>query len=470
MKLPLVKGTRVDNEAEWRDTLPKNMVGFYQSIGSWTGYLRTADGLSSFAEASGPSRGGIWSDRFKKHYRIANFSFFEVDQFGGIIPIGGAFIDGAGTVQMDNSFNSIAVVAGGKYYRYEPGANIVDIAKPAGAGDFIDLCWIDGYYIFTDGENLWNTTLADETVFGPNERSGSDFAPDEILGVEKTTDNKLMVFNRYTTERFYNNAGPQFPFARIPSAAIPIGIVGTNAKANIGDGRWVVFGGGKQYSPSFFMLTNGYQKITNKEIDSIIDDYSDYELAGIKLEYRDTRDQGLVICHLPRHTLVYDVTLSQKLGEPIWYSWTSGESPWRAIHGVYDPRNIDDNASGWIYGDQIDGTIGKLDESVATQYGDVVEWSCETPLVRAGTTVSVAEIVAAPGHNEIDGDVVFVSATKDGALFGPEALIQRGNRGDYQKRLIIRRLGDYPRWFGMRIRGKSAGVFSVTGIEINEAM
>lgn len=469
MKLPLIKGTRVDADAEWRDVLPTNMVGFVQSVGSWSGYLRTADGLSQFATGVGPDRGGIWSDRFKKHFRVSGNRFIEVDQFGNTILLGGFAIPGSNQVQMDNSFNSVAFVADGDYWRWD-GSALTNVTKPAGAEDFIDLCWIDGYYIFTDGENLWNTTLADEEAFNPNERAGSDFAPDEIVGVEKTTDNKLMVFNRYTTERFYNNAGPQFPFARIPNAAIPIGIVGTNAKASIGDGRFVVFGGGKEYSPSFYLLTNSYQNISTKEIDSIIDGYSDYELTNIQIEYRDTRDQELVICHLPRNTLVYDITLSGALGSNIWYEWNSGENTWRGVNGVYDPRNVDDQASSWIYGDKQDSTIGRLDETLCTQYGETVEWVCKTPLVRVGTTIAVVELVTAPGHSTVKDDVVYISTTKDGALFGPEVLVPRGNQGSYQERLIRRRLGDYPRWFGMRIRGKSAGVFSVTGVEITEAL
>lgn len=468
MKLPLIKGTRVDVDAEWRDTLPKNMVGFFQSVGSWTGYLRTADGLKSFATGFGIDRGGVWSDRFQKHFRVSGDTFVEVDQFGAVTDAGGGLsIPGPNRVQFDNSFNSVAFVANGDYYRWDSSTLSLE-TKPAGAGNFIDMCWIDGYYIFTDGENLWNTTLADETAFNGNERAGSDFAPDEIVGVEKTTDNKLMVFNRYTTERFYNNAGSQFPFARIPNAAIPIGIVGTNAKANIGDGRWVIFGGGKEYSPSFYLMTNGYQKISNEEIDSIIDTYSDYELARIQIEWRDTRDQGLVICHLPRNTLVYDLTLSQKLNEHIWYEWDSNDDTWRAINGIYDPRNVDNEASGWIYGDKQDSRIGRLDQTACTQYGNTVEWRCATPLVKAMSTVKVAEFVSAPGHSPIKNDVVYISTTKDGALFGPEALVYRGELGDYQHRIIVRRLGDYPRWFGMRIRGRSAGVFSVTGVEVNE--
>ncbi len=469
MKLPLVKGTRIDAEAEWRDVLPRNMVGFFQTVGSWSGYLRTTGGLSQFATGFGPDRGGLWSERFRNHFRVSGDRFISLDEFGDVTDLsGGTLVPGSNQVRFDNSFNSVAFVANGEYYRYD-NSTFAQIARPAGAELFIDMCWIDGYYIFTDGENIWNTTIADETVFGPNQRAGSDFAPDEIVGVDKTTDNKLIVFNRYTTERFYNNAGPSFPFARIPNAAIPLGIVGTDAKARIGDGQWVIFGGSKEYSPSFYLMTNSYQNISTKEIDSIIDEYSDFELSNIKIEYRDTRDQGLVICHLPRDTLVYDVTLSANLQENIWYRWDSGDKTYRGINGVYDPRNIDNQASSWIYGDKQGDRIGKLNEAICTQYDEAVEWQCQTPLVRVGTTVSVAEVVAAPGHSTVKDDVVYLSTTKDGALYGPPVLLPRGNQGDYQHRIIQRRLGDYPRWMGIQLRGFSKGVFSVTGVEINEA-
>ena len=465
MKLPLIKGTRVDSGAEWRDSLPMNMVGFSQDIGDWSGFMRTADGLKAYATGVGHDRGGIWSDRFKLHARVSGNTLIEVGQFGEVTNLSGTSIPGSNRVQFANSFNSIAFVADGDYWRWNT-STLTNVTKPGGAGDFIDMVWIDGYYIFTDGENLWNTTLADEAVFNGNERAGSDFAPDQIVGLGRTTDNKLIAFNRYTTERFYNNAGSVFPFARIPNAAIPIGIVGTNAKVNIGNGQWVVFGGGKEYSPSFYMLTNSYTNISTKEIDSIIDTYSDYELVNIALEFRDTRDQGLVICHLPRHTLVYDVRLSQKLQMPVWYEWTSGDIPWRGVNGVYDPRNVDNQASAWIYGDSESSTIGKLDQTSSTQYGNSVAFSCVTPIVKVGGVVSMAEIVTAPGHNSVADDVVFISTTKDGALFGPEIMLPRGNSGDYQHRLMVRRLGDYPRWFGMRIRGNSAGIFSVVGVEV----
>lgn len=468
MRLPLIKGTKVSKNAEWRDGLPINMQAFVQQVGDTPGYVRTMEGLKSFATGEGEDRGGIWSDRFKKHIRVSGDKLIEVDQFGAVTDIGTpTLITGTGQINFDNSFNSIAFVANGDYYRYDPSVpSLTVIAKPVGAGDYIDICWIDGYYILTDSENLWATNIADETIVSAIAFAGSDFAPDNIVGVDKTTDDKLMAFNRYSIDRFYNAAGPQFPFARLPNASIPIGIVGTKAKANIGDGQFVVFGGSKERSPSFYLLTNSYENISTNEIDTILDTYSDHELTNMVIEFRDTKNQALVICHLPRDVLVYDITYSRAAGENIWYEWKSADKPWRAINGVYDPRNVDDSASAWIYGDKDDLRIGKLDATICTQYDVALEWSVRTPLARIGGIVKNLEVLTPAGHGSETNPKVFISTTKDGVLYGPENIISSGKPGEYQKRIIARRLGDYPLWFGANIRGFSKTVTTLAGCEI----
>ena len=468
MRLPLVKGSKISDQAEWRDALPVNVTAFAQEVDGDPGFIRTLDGMEQYGTGLGTDRGGIWSARFTVHLRISGQSLIEIDQLGNVINVGGATsISGSAQVQFASSFNSVAFVANGEYYRYVPTTGTLSlIAKPVGAGLYNDICFIDGYYILSDEENLWSTEIADETTISSIAYAGSDFAPDEIVGIGKATDNKLIAFNRYTTERFYNNAGPQFPFARIPSAAIPIGIVGPKAKVNVGDGAWAIFGGSKEFSPTFYMLTNSYQKISTKEIDSVIDGYSDYELENIIIEFRDTRDQRLVICHLPRDVLVYDLTFSQVVGQNIWYQWKSDNGPWRSINGVYDPRNVDNSASAWIYGDKKDSRIGKLAPALCTQYGEALEWSVKTPIVRVGGVVKAMELQSAPGHSTAKSPKVFISTTKDGVLFGPEVLISSGASGEYQKRIIALQLGDYPNWFGLRIRGFSKSVTSLAACEI----
>jgi len=470
MRLPLIKGTRIDENAEWREALPQNMVAFGIQVGEAPGYVRTLDGLAQFATGQGIDRGGIWSDRFKTHIRVSGNTLIEVDQFGSTSDVsGGVPVTGSDQINFDNSFNSIAFVANGEYYRYVPGSGLTNLGDSPNSLPYKDICFIDGYYILTDGESLWATNIADETIINLIDFAGSDFAPDEIIGVDKTTDNKLMAFNRYTTERFVNNGGPQFPFARLPSAAIPIGIVGKRAKVSIGDGQFIVFGGGKEYSPTFYLFTNSYTKISTKEIDSILDEYSDYELNNISIEFRDNKDQRLAICHLPRDVLVYDITYSQKAGQPIWYRWTSGDNVYRAINGVYDPRNVVvqgvQQASGWIYGDKLDSRIGKLDTTICTQYDEALNWKVTTPLVKWGTTCGYFEVKAAPGH-AISDSTIFLSTTADGVLYGPEATIAAGGPGEYQNRVVFRRLGDYDYWMGLRLRGYSKQVVTLSNCEV----
>lgn len=467
MRIPLIEGSKIDLQAEWRSTIPTNMVAFEQGVDGDVYYLRTLDGVTLYSQVIGEDRGGIWAERFNLHMRVSGDKLIIVDQLGVATEASATSIAGSGQVQFATSFNSVAFVANGEYYRYDPVAEtLTQITKPVGAGYFLDIQWMDGYYILNDSENLWATDIADETTISSINYAGSDFTPDKIVALGRSTDNKLMVFNRYTTERFVNNAGPQFPFARLPNAAVPIGITGPKARASIGDGAWAIFGGSKENSPTFYIMTNSYQKISNGEIDTIIDSYSDFELTGVHLESRDTRDQRLLICHLPRHTLVYDVTLSARLGQPIWYSWKSGNLPWRGINGVYDPRSIGDSASAWIYGDKQEAILGRLDTSKCTQYGEDLEWFCTSPLVVVGGTIAYLEVLSAPGHTR-GNPKIFMSTTADGVLYGPEVIISTGAYGDYSHRIIERRLGDYPLWFGVRFRGYSNAVTSLAALEIN---
>ena len=117
-------------------SLPKNMVGFVQEVDGDNYYMRTLDGLKDFSLAEGEDRGGIWSDRFSIHVRLSGDKLVAVDQFGSVTDIGApTVVPGSGQAQFDNSFNSIAFVANGDYYRYDPvGGTLSIIAKPVGAG------------------------------------------------------------------------------------------------------------------------------------------------------------------------------------------------------------------------------------------------------------------------------------------------------------------------------------------------
>lgn len=471
MQVPLLKGSKSDALTEWRDSLPVNMVGITTPVLGAKGYMRTAEGLVSFGAGSGVDRGGVWNEKQRRHYRVSGDKLIEVKEFGGASEELGT-IPGSSQVSLPYSFNSQGIVVhGGSFYVYDPsGPTLTEVPDPDDIG-FIDGVWIDGYYFLTNGERIFNTTLADETVISPISFAASDFSPDPIFALDRSTDNKLIAFNRYTTERFYNAGNPQnFPFSRIPNAAVPVGVVGTHCRVRIGDGGWVILGGSKEYSPGFYQFSNSYGNITNREIEAVLDEYSDFELTGAVLEYRDTREQELVICRLPRNTLVYDITMSRYIGEPTWYIFKTGNSVWRARNGVYDPRGGANRRSSWIYGDAFDNRLGELDKDLFTQYDELQTWELVTPLIVTGGASVSLRMKSLPGRNRIDENPsLFLSSTKDGFVYGSESPISMGGKGDYQFRIYARNIGNFEDQMGLKFRGKNKTPAAFALCEITDA-
>jgi hypothetical protein len=91
-------------------------------------------------------------------------------------------------------------------------------------------------------------------------------------------------------------------------------------------------------------------------------------------------------------------------------------------------------------------------------------------MVVIGGTLASLEVLGTPGHVTEDNPIVFLSTTRDGVLFGPEVRIASGKKGEYQKRIIALRLGDYPLWFSAKIRGYSKSIISLAGLEIEVAL
>ncbi|HUV84604.1 MAG TPA: packaged DNA stabilization protein, partial [Methanosarcinales archaeon] len=148
-------------------------------------------------------------------------------------------------------------------------------------------------------------------------------------------------------------------------------------------------------------------------------------------------------------------TVAKMLG--LQYAWsilktdTIGDNPYRAINGIFDARN-----SSWIYGDKLDINIGKLDDSVVTQYGEQVEWILFTPFLNLEkTSINKIEIATIPGFNTIDDASVALSLTYNGLTYGGEYWLNYGSPLAYDNRFIFRRLGYVSDFVGLKFRGIS---------------
>lgn len=271
----------------------------------------------------------------------------------------------------------------------------------------------------------------------------------------KTQDNKWIAFNRYSTEYFANQATDNFAFQRIGSRALKIGIVATHAKAELNQ-KWYILGGRKEGGIGVHVLgVGGSQQVSSREVDKVIGKYSELDLKDVVVEARIEDGYSFIIVHLPNETLLFNETVAGKVGiDQSWSILKGGtySKPGRGIHGVFEPR-----LGQWVYGDKETNRIGILDDTVATQYGEIAEWVLYTPFMYLdGASIDQLEIEIIPGHTVSDDATVFVSTSQDGVIHGKEYTMDYGGPYQYSQRFVRYRFGYVRDWVGFKLRGVSS--------------
>lgn len=450
--ITLIKGDKVDSKTDYRDALPVNCHAVARPLFGVAGYMIQNPGLTKLGDGLGVDRGGSWNDRFGMHFRVSGDRLITLNSNGLITDLGQ--IDGTDTVTLDNSFNTQAVVANGKFWLYDPVVGFRQVTDPD-LGTPIDFVWIDGYYFFTDGEFIYHTDLNNESAIDPLKFATAEFIPDYTYGVAKTEDNKVMVFGRYSTEYFVNSASDNFAFTRVPGRASKMGICGTHCKTDV-NGTMFVIGGRKEQAVSLHSIGVGDEKKWGtREVDQILNKYTKEQLESVVLESFELDGTTTIVVHLPDIVLHFNLTIAQVAGiDQAWSIAKSdvlGNTPWRAKFGVFDQR-----LSKWIFGDKQGANIGSLDNSVATHYDNIVECLLFTPFMYVETmSIDELDIQTIPGFTVTDDATVFVSLTYDGLTYSNEWTQMYGLPSQYGHRFIVRRMGYVDNWFAFKLRWSS---------------
>ncbi len=446
-QIPILKGDQVKN-AEYRDALMVNMTAIMRAVRNANGYILTHPGIEDFATGVGIDRGGVFNERFERHYRVSGNRFLEVTKAGGVIALGA--LEGDTQASLAQSFNTQAIVSGGNYYLYDPDNGFREVTD-ADVGDPIDVTWVDNYYFFTDGEFIYHTDIDDEEQIDPLKFATSEFSPDKTLGVLKTEDNQVAVFNRFSTEWFVNRATENFAFQRLAGQGVKSGIVGTHCKTEL-DGLFFVLGGRKEESPSFHIISPGRaQGFATREIDKILSQYNEAELENVVMESRVQDRDMFIITHLPNETLLYNHTVAKKFGnEQAWSileDAAQNNRAWPAINGAFDGRN-----GKWLYGDKYSSRIGQLSNDVGSIYGEDVELVFYSPFIQIdGASVDEIELDIVPGFVD-RRTTISVTRTEDGVFYGQQNWNLYSDPQKYGQRYIVRRFGYIRDFFGLRFR------------------
>lgn len=458
MQIPILSGIYASPNADFRTSLPRNLVPVPKQTGISQGYLRPADGLSLFGTGPGIDRGGFnWNGTC---YRVMGTKLVSVSSAGAVTTLGD--VGSGGQVTMDHSFDRLAIWSGGRLY-YWNGATLTQVVDPD-LGTVIDGRWIAGYFMSTDRTNLIVTELSDPTTVNPLKYGSAEADPDPILAVDELR-NEAYALGRYTIEVFDNVGGDLFPFQRIEGAQVTRGVIGTHAYSQIAE-TFAFLGSGRNEAPAVYLMGPGQTvKLSTREIDEILSNYTETQLSLVVAETRVDKGHEHLLIHLPDQCLVYDVAASKVIGEPVWFTLTSSV----VGLGTYRARSLVWCYDRWIAGDPTSSNLATLVDNIGTHYGDTVGWDFGTLVVYNGARGAIfheLELIGLPGRVALGKDpVIWTSYSLDGETFSQEHPTSAGKQGQRAKRIAWRRQGKMRNYRIQRFRGTSDSHMAIAALE-----
>jgi hypothetical protein len=423
----------------------------------------------------------------------------SVDSNGAVTVLGDVGGPTTDLVTMDYSFDLLGIASGGRLYFWDPVASTLTQNTDPDLGVVLDFCWVDGYFMTTDGANLVVTELSNPLAVNPLKYGSSEVDPDPVVALIKLR-NEVYALNSNTIEVFDNIGGELFPFARIDGAQVQKGVLGTHACCIFVD-RVAFLGGGRNEAPSIYIAAAATtQKLSTQEIDNLLLQYTEAQLVRVQLEARNDKNHLHLYVHLPDRTIVYDASASEALGEPVWFTLAStivGFSQYRARNMVW----IYDK---WLVGDPQSSSIGYLVQDTGHHWGQQVRWEFGTLIVyneSNGAIFNKLELVALTGSVALSEPVfngllkedgffllqenngyilleldalnlfplanpqISTSYSLDGKSWSQEKFISVGSIGNTAKRLAWFQQGHMRNWRIQRFRGDSNAHVSFVRLE-----
>jgi hypothetical protein len=331
-------------------------------------------------------------------------------------------------------------------------------------GIVLDVVWVDGYFMTTDGEFLVVTDLSNPLAVNPLKYGSAEADPDPVVALLKLR-NEVYALNRQTIEVFDNVGGDLFPFQRIDGAQVEKGVVGTHACCVYLE-TVAFLGGGFNEAPGVYLGANATaNKISTQEIDTILLNYTEEQLATVNVEARNDRAHQYLYIHLPDRTLVFDGEATKSLGQPVWFILTSSI----VDYSKYRAQNFVWCYNKWLVGDSKSPAIGYFDIDVSTHWGENVRWEFGTTIIYnegRGAIVQQLELVSLTGSVAFGTNpTINTSYSTDGQTWSQQKIINIGTKGDRAKRLVWFQQGWMRNWRIQRFQGTSQAHMSFARLE-----
>jgi hypothetical protein len=456
MRISLASGITTDETGEFRTSYPLNLEIVPTNNKIAEAQFRGTSGAIPFATGPGVDRGGIVWDGLM--YRVMGTKLVSVASDGTVTTIGD--VGGSGPVSLDFGFDRLAIRSGTNLFYYSPSLGLIQVTD-TDLGPVLDMLWIDGYFMTTDGTSIIVTELNDPTQIKPLKYGSAEEDPDMVTGLIKLRDEAYVV-GLYTIQVFTNVGGNGFPFQTQKGATIPIGCVGANAKCLFAD-TFAFVGSTRNEAIGVYLAGSGTAaRVSTRLIDDELAKVADP--SKIVLENRMSRGERRLLVHLPDKTLVFLTNATRALEQPIWYIAQSGNGD------PYRLRNATVAYGKTFVGDTESAAIGELSDTIFSQFGEPVQWQFDAgPLYNdgKGAIVSAVELIGLPGRApaSVEG-TMFLSITRDGETFSAERVLPMGTTGQRYRRMQWRPRLNLRTWLGFRFRGYSTAMPAFAALEV----
>lgn len=374
---------------------------------------------------NGPMRGG--ENVNNTLYIVSGQQLYSVTATGVITALGA--IPGTGPVFIDGDGSHVMVTVNGPSYLWN-GATTTQITDP----DFPGYEWVaflDGYMVGGPGDGR---VYVNHTAFDPSNWDALDFAsaeaaPDDVV-VGVVNHREIFLFNRDTTEVWYNSGDSAFPLTRTASGFMEIGTPSKYGPIN--HDNTIFFPG----HDGIFYKVNGYTpiRISTVAIEQAVAKYASQECRAMAWVESGHKMVGWTYNEA---TLVYD-TFTQLWHERQSYGLTS----WR-------PAFILRGNNRTYVGDRVSNRLGLLAANIFTEWEQPLVSSVTSPAIADGTEYiqhASLELVYETGVGTLSGQgvdpqVMLQWSDDGGRSWSNELRRSLGRRGEFQRTALFNRLG-----------------------------
>lgn len=353
-------------------------------------------------------------------------------------------IEGDGRVSMaTNGTQLMVLVPGGKGYVYNEDA--IPAFQEITDGDFDasgnpqHVVYVDGYFMITTDEKKYAVSALNNALAWSALDFGSAESDPDAIVAPIIVNNQVYLTGTETTEGASNIGGSGFPFRRNgvyldKGCVAPFTLVKSNAS-------FFMLGAGVNESPAIWQFeNNSYTKISTTAIEAVLNEYSASDISTAFAMAYSKKGAYFVSFSFPDRTFTYELVTK------LWHERVSfinkSDTKWRvsSILSVYGITMVFDN---------IDGRYGELVQGLYTEYGnDIISLWTTQPFVGDGS-ISLVKIEltmeAGVGDANVTDPQVSMAVSKDGKTFGAERSRSIGKVGEYHKRAIWRKNGNFPR-------------------------